>query len=241
MTTQNNLESAAEEPIRIDAEQVAEYLRRHPDFFEQYASLLAQLSLPHDSGTAISLIERQVTVLREQNQQYKQKLMELVQIGRDNDALHQNLHRLTVALMHARTLKDALTTLFDDLYGAFNADVVSLLVRGLPEGFTDTRVRLMRDNEPALNIFERVIGQGQFVCGHLKPEQLDYLFSDRATQVASAALIPLGEAPATGILAIGNEDPNYYHPGMDTHFLRNLSDLVSCALSPYLSQEPHPA
>ena len=240
MTTQNNLDARDDAAGSIDAEQVADYLRRHPDFFDQHPQLLTQLELAHPSGAAVSLIERQVASLREQNSQYKHKLMELVQIGRDNDALHQNLHRLTVALMQTRSLETALQTLFDHLYGEFNADAVALAIQGLPRNAASEQVRLLHAGEPAPGLFERVLEQGQCLCGHLRPEQLDYLFGDRVTRVQSAALLPLGGAPATGMLAIGNEDPNYYHPGMDTHFLRNLCDLIGCALAPYL-EAPDPA
>ncbi|BAZ92709.1 uncharacterized protein FOKN1_0305 [Thiohalobacter thiocyanaticus] len=240
MNTQNNLDTRSEAASEIDAGQVADYLRRHPDFFEQQPQLLTQLELSHPSGAAVSLIERQVESLREQNRQYKHKLMELVQIGRDNDALHQNLHRLTVALMQAHGLEAALQTLFDHLYGEFNADAVALAIQGLPRAVASEQVRLIHAGEPALCQFERVLQQGQCLCGHLRPEQLDYLFGDRVTRVQSAALLPLGGTPAVGMLAIGNEDANYYHPGMDTHFLRNLSDLIGCALAPYL-EAPEPA
>ncbi|HSH28556.1 MAG TPA: DUF484 family protein [Thiohalobacter sp.] len=239
MSTQNNLDTRSEAASEIDAGQVADYLRRHPDFFEQQPQLLTQLALSHPSGTAVSLIERQVASLREQNRQYKHKLMELVQIGRDNDALHQNLHRLTVALMQAHGLEAALQILFDHLYGEFNADAVALAIQGLPRAVASEQVRLIHAGEPALCQFERVLQQGQCLCGHLRPEQFDYLFGDRVTRVQSAALLPLGGTPAVGMLAIGNEDSNYYHPGMDTHFLRNLSDLIGCALAPYL-EPPEP-
>lgn len=234
MSTQNNLDARTETTASVDDEQVADYLSRHPDFFDRYPQLLSQMELAHSSGAAVSLIERQVASLREQNRQYKYKLMELVQIGRDNDALHQNLHRLTVALMQARGLEASLQTLFDHLYGEFNADAVALAVQGLPRTAVSEQVRLIHAGEPALGQFERVLEQGQCLCGHLRPEQLDYLFGDRVAGVQSAALLPLGDAPAIGMLAIGNEDPNYYHPGMDTHFLRNLSDLIGCAFAPYL-------
>lgn len=240
MSTQNHLDARLAGAGELDAGQVADYLRRHPDFFDHHPQLLTQLELSHPSGAAVSLIERQVAGLREQNRQYKRKLMELVQIGRDNDALHQNLHRLTVALMQAQGLEASLQTLFDHLYGEFNADAVALAIRGLPRGAAGEQVRRIHAGEPALAQFERVLEQGQCLCGHLRPEQLDYLFGDRVTRVQSAALLPLGGTPAQGMLAVGNEDPNYYHPGMDTHFLRNLSDLVGCALAPYL-EAPDPA
>ena len=46
---------------------VIKFLETHIDFFERHPDLLSSLRLPHNSGQAISLIEKQVSVLREQN------------------------------------------------------------------------------------------------------------------------------------------------------------------------------
>jgi len=48
----------------LSADQVASYLKKHPDFFINRDSLLAEITLPHESGQAISLLERQVKILR---------------------------------------------------------------------------------------------------------------------------------------------------------------------------------
>src|ERR1700721_2500481 len=65
---------------------VADFLQTHPDFFERNAALLAKLRLPHlrDMGATVSLVERQVEVLRE-----------------DFDAMHSVL---VLFLEQARTL-----------------------------------------------------------------------------------------------------------------------------------------
>jgi uncharacterized protein YigA (DUF484 family) len=106
MTTQ--LLGSTPNVTALSAEQVEQYLREHPEFFNDHLPLVASLRIPHAAGPAVSLIERQVTVLRDQNQQYKRKLMDLVQVGRDNDALHRNLHQLTLALMRAGSLGDVI-------------------------------------------------------------------------------------------------------------------------------------
>ena len=58
----------------LSAAQVADYLRAHPEFFESQTELLAELKIPHESGKAISLLERQVVILRERGQEARQKL-----------------------------------------------------------------------------------------------------------------------------------------------------------------------
>ena len=51
----------------LDENEVADFLRTHPDFFERHLALLTELVVPHSSrGGAVSLLERQVGVLRDQ-------------------------------------------------------------------------------------------------------------------------------------------------------------------------------
>lgn len=224
----------------LSAEQVERYLREHPEFFNDHLPLVASLRIPHAAGPAVSLIERQVAVLRDQNQQYKRKLMELVQVGRDNDALHRNLHLLTLALMRADSLGDVIARVHGHLRDDFKADVVALRLARLPKDFsTDTCTLPLEAGDPALASFAPFFRAMRPLCGELKPEQSAFLYGDQAEAVASTALIPLGVEAELGMLAIGSHDDHRFHPAMDTLFLRCLGELIACAMTPYL--EPLPA
>lgn len=224
----------------LSAEQVEQYLREHPEFFNDHLALVAGLRIPHAAGPAVSLIERQVAVLRDQNQQYKRKLMELVQVGRDNDALHRNLHQLTLALMRAHSMGDVIERVHGHLRDDFKADSVALRLARLPADFaTDTCTLPLEAGDPALASFAAFFRAVRPLCGELKPEQLAFLYGDQAEAIASTALIPLGVEAELGMLAIGSHDEHRFHPAMDTLFLRCLGELVACALTPYL--EPAPA
>ena len=75
-------------------DQIAQYLLDHPSFFEAYPDLLASLAVPSPHGQrAVSLVERQVDILRERNKQFELKLAELVHHGRENDAIADKLQR----------------------------------------------------------------------------------------------------------------------------------------------------
>src|ERR1700674_1035407 len=89
---------------------VAEYLQTYPDFYERNGLLLAKLRLPHlrDAGATVSLVERQVEVLRERNQSLERKLKELVDVARANDALADRIHRLSQRLIRAHTLPETI-------------------------------------------------------------------------------------------------------------------------------------
>lgn len=87
-------------------EEIADYLKNNPGFFEQYADLMAQIFVPHPhGGRAVSLAERQMLTLRDKNRTTESKLAELIAFGEENDAISEKVHRLAVALVAAETFQ----------------------------------------------------------------------------------------------------------------------------------------
>lgn len=235
MSTQQNLESSPSQPA-IGEQQVEDFLRENPGFFEDHASLLAGLNIPHPSGSAVSLIERQVSVLREQNRTYKRKLQELVQVGHDNDKVNRHLHELTLSLFRSKSLADVIDNLLDTLCNEFNATRTLLRLAGLDDiKEVPAQVKPLSSTDPELETFRSFFLSARPSCSPLKPDQMQYLFGDEARKIGSVALVPLGEGGRFGILAIGSDDPQRFHPAMDTMFLGNLGDLASAALEPWLN------
>ena len=112
----------------ITAETVADYLAEHPDFLHDHPDLLAELLIPHATGSAVSLIERQVQVLRDKHATAQRQLHQLVEVARDNDRLAERMHQLALALLDCMTLADVIGAVDAKLSGAFEADRVALLL-----------------------------------------------------------------------------------------------------------------
>ncbi|MGD8965504.1 MAG: DUF484 family protein, partial [Gammaproteobacteria bacterium] len=90
-------------PDSLSEEEVVRFLIERSDFFDRHPELLAQLELTHESGEgAISLIERQLSVLREQNRKLDRQLKELISVARSNHELSDKVHRLAMRLIEAR-------------------------------------------------------------------------------------------------------------------------------------------
>ena len=90
----------------MDAAAVAEYLKSNPEFFEDYADVIAEIFVPHPhGGRAVSLAERQMLTLRDKNRQTETKLAELIAFGEENDAISEKVHRLAVGLIAAETFQ----------------------------------------------------------------------------------------------------------------------------------------
>jgi len=246
--------STRQQDIPQDAVQehdIADYLRTHPDFFLNHTGLLADIRIPHHTAGAISLIERQVTVLREQNQDLKRQLHALIQVARDNDRLNEQVQRLTLTLMEADDLSTTLRIIGDSLRSDFRADaaVLGLFVQGgrLPGFDADglLQLRALSEKEPEAGPFATLLATGKPLCGHLRRAQLHHLFGDNLTDnVASAVVLMLTAAGVEerqpkrlGLLGIGSRDARRYHAGMGTLFLHHLGDLIGRALGRYLP--PH--
>lgn len=229
----------------VSDKEVIEYLQAHPDFFITHTHLLADLVVPHESGGAVSLIERQVAVLRDQNRQVRRELADLVQIARDNDRLNECLQRFALAVMGCATLSEIFNTLYDTLRSDLNADAVALRLFGnganaLEDAELVNAAWVARD-AAELEIFRKILEAGKPVCGRLSAAQLHTLFGSQAKDIPSAALLPLhpggqeGSPLGYGMLAIGSHNGERFHPAMGTVFLSHLSALLSRALRPHLT------
>jgi uncharacterized protein YigA (DUF484 family) len=215
---------------------VAEYLQTYPDFFERNGTLLTKLRLPHlrDAGATVSLVERQVEVLRDRNQSLERKLKELVDVARANDVLADRIHRLSQRLIRARTLLETIGAVETSLREDFDA-MHSVLVLFLEEArpLADAAGRFLHADDatsPDLKTFESLLTSGKPRCGQIRDAQRDYLFGKDSIEIGSVALTPLGPKGALGILAIGASDANRFHPGMSTEFLSRIGELLTYAL-----------
>jgi uncharacterized protein len=212
---------------------IAEYLQANPEFFERHSGLLNSLRLPHDAGgPAVSLVERQVLVLRQKNFKLERKLNDLLDVARSNDALATRIHALAMLMLAAPDQSGAVQVLEEQLRISFNADQSVLVVFDTPAGgATASRfLRVVGRDDPAIAPFRTFLQSNAPRCGQVRDTQRDYLFGTGNVEVGSVALVPLGQKSELGFLAIGSRESNHFHPGMSIDFLARLGELVSCAL-----------
>jgi len=237
--TQQKAEVALE--AEISEEEVAEYLRNHPDFFERHERLLLALRVPHASSRAtVSLVERQVAVLRKRNDQLERQLKDLVAIAKQNDALVARIHKLALEFIRHPARDSILERLETALREDFSADRAMLVLypRAIGGWRPDPEFAVVheRDSE-ALQAFSTFIRSGRTRCGRLRDRQKAVLFADGAHSLESAAMVPLGENGQLGFLVIANRDPDYFNPGKRTDFLNRLGELIAVALEQEREEE----
>src|SRR6185437_10906959 len=216
-----------------EEESIAAYLQHHPEFFERHQALLARLRLPHvRGGSTISLVERQIEVLREKHAALEGKLAELVTVARGNDTIAEKLHRFTRRLLGARSQGEVVTAVEASLREDFDAFHAVLVLIGEPSDVASQRfVRTLRADDPNLKSFETLFSSGKPRCGQARDSQREFLFGSDANDIGSIALVPLGDKGIVGLLAIGSTDRDRFHPGMSTEFLARMGELIADSLS----------
>ncbi|MEM8814712.1 MAG: DUF484 family protein [Pseudomonadota bacterium] len=216
---------------------VHDYLEQHPDFFEQHASLLSRLHLPHASGGTISLVERQVSVLRQTDLKLKRQLKELIEVARDNDVLAAKVHELSTQLLAAGSFAATVAVIEEAMRAGFSADHAVLVLFTVPDSVDEVAAgrffRPIRRDDEGLKPFATFLESSAPRCGQVRDAQLDFMFHGDASEVGSVALLPLGRECQVGFLGIGSADGDRFHPGMSIDFLTRVADLVTAALSRY--------
>lgn len=211
---------------------VAEYLQSHPEFLKSHPEVLEKLYLPHRSGAAVSLVEKQQAVLRERNTELRTRLGNLLDSSKTNDELFDKTRQLILDLIKAESLNDLLNSLHRGLTQSFSVPFFALGFLDMTisgAGAINTTTERLKEELPEL------LSENSNICGVLRPKQMQLLFGTAGRRVASAVAIPLVSQHRTfGFLALGNSDPNYYHSGMDSLFLGFITDVLNLVLYPKL-------
>lgn len=211
----------------MNADDVARYLRDHPDFLVEHGDIFVEVTVPHPhGGQAITLAERQLHALRDKIRQLESKLAELIRFGEENDEISAKLHRLTVELLRA------------DHYEAFHA----ALMQGLREDFIVPHValRVWGCAHPAHGeVFEPVGEELRFQVAEMRrpycgaPADLEALawFGEASPRLRSVALLPLrADGQVLGLMAFASEEAERFYAEMGTLYLERLGDTVAAAL-----------
>lgn len=209
----------------LTAEQVAEFLRQNPGFFENHVDILMNLQIPHPhGGRAVSIGERQLVALREKSKMLEDKLQELIQFGEENDVISERVHRLAVAMLAARTLPTLLHELYFNLREDFAVPHARLrLWRGTGE---------LAEFQPVSDALREYAAELDApFCGPNANFEAAGWFGDAAPHIRSVAFMPLRELDQTfGMLALASEDLLRFYPEMGTLYLKRMGEMASAAL-----------
>jgi len=211
-------------PTPLDSDTVAAYLRLHPEFFIDHDELIPELRIPHQRGDTVSLVERQVKLLRERNIEMRHRLSQLMDVARDNDRLFDKTRRLVLDLLDASSLEEVVSCVEDSLRREFQVPFVSLIL------FSEAPLPVGRSvsSAEAHQAIGGLLAGGKTICGVLREHELNFLFgSEDGAQVGSAAVVSISHQGLHGVLAIGSADPQHYKSSLGTLFLGYIAEVLA--------------
>lgn len=222
----------------MDESGVREFLLGNPDFFRRHQDLLQVLKLPHESGKAVSLVERQVGLLREKLRASERKLGELVQVARDNEQLFDKIRQLTLALLDAESLDELGQALEERFRADFQTDAGGLIL------LTDDEAT-QRGNTRCLNRTQLAEAAPRFAAlreatgGPLRDNEIEALFPLHDARIQSAMVAPVftdgkEDGDAVALLVLGSADRGYFHDRLGTSFLEYIRAVLGRTLARHL-------
>jgi len=213
----------------IDETDVASYLASHPDFLSRHAELAQQLTMPANQGQAANLASYQLDLLRERNRELTRRMKELLEAGEANELLLHRMHLLSLRLLRAKDMREAVQQVVASMREDFHTPFVRLVLIAMPStGLHADWLLEAPEQDAKLRHFDEFRRGEHALCGRLRPAMLDYLFAGDSASIASSVLLKLS---ACGMLAVGSDDSNRFHPGMGTLFLNLMAEQIATAIA----------
>lgn len=232
MTTTNSAQAVAEPALaELNEAQVLNYLKSNPDFLMQHPELFELLELRHTTGAAVSLIERQVEILRGKSTRLEDRLKLLLDAARDNETRASHVHKLARSLIRAPTLAATISALRKCLREDFDVDEVWVGVSSNAMKRQDIEgLHRLDANDAVAKAFGNFFRTRLVECGPLEESRAKLLFPNSKKLLASAAIVPLEKEKDLGMLVLASLDGQRFQPRQGRLFLDMTAELVSAAV-----------
>ncbi len=217
----------------IIEDDIANYLANTPEFFERHAELLAsvQLSSPH-STRAVSLQERQASLLREKIKVLEHRIMDMIRNGSENVMLSDKLISWAGNLFQVADPATLPLRIAEQIAQHFAVPQVAIKLWDVAAPFADAD--FARGVSEDVRLFTSSLTEP--FCGvNTGFEAAAWLAEPLAA--SSLAIMPLrqgaiaGSSPAFGLLVLASPDGQRFNSTMGTDFLARIAELASAALS----------
>ncbi|MFK7816636.1 MAG: DUF484 family protein [Gammaproteobacteria bacterium] len=240
MTTQTKPKVSTTAEVRtpktkITRDNVARYLRTHSDFFTHHVELIETLSIPHETGVAVSLVERQVELLRNKNKELDQKLHQLIKVAKDNEKVSHRLHAITLGLVSIRGFDETLSGIHDLMHADFPGTKVNIRLFDVLEETTVKDCQSMEKSLQKSKLVQDLFSSRRRGVAFLTKRQIENVFNndEEKKPIRSAAAVALKKDDQLGVLFLGSTDANRFQNGMGTLFLGNLGEILGSKLQQF--------
>ena len=237
----------------LEPSQVLLYLQKNPNFFIENEEILKDINLTHKSGQAISLVERQVSILRNQSKTADEKFSELITNASNNDKIFHLVRDLVLQILklsHASSIPKLIKSQFERIQGV---DVCSVIIPDFTvnescDNLRKVSIESLQDNFPEIFRLKKTF------CGAISKDKKMFLFDDSSLEgksdrndiqqakdksnsgiireIHSTAICPvIYENEVLGLIGCGSKDENHFSPTLETIFFDFIGEVIGAILS----------
>ena len=223
----------------LDPERVAAFLRDNPDFLDNRPDLLAELTFTHETPAGVSsLIERQISVLRAENQRYHEQLQALQQNQEASRTLIELGHQLALDMLTVGSTDTAIRDLFGFLEEHYAADGCHLFLFTATTPSTTIDQVELRDRHDRLRLLlAELFNRKQPLLDSLQSEYLSLIFGERSESIRSTLLLPLTGQDWEGLFVVGSGKRDRYRRGPELELLIFLARITALRLDNWLNTD----
>ena len=208
----------------LTKEDVSDYLILNPDFLIENPQVLDSIKIVHDSGVAVSLIQKQVEILRSNYNSTTNNIMNILEVAKTNEKIFSLTKKLILALINSSKKEDIISITEKTFIEGFKATNCKLL-------FFDKNTKIfpksrVKDPSEATRILGNLLKSGKVYSGPLPLQESNFIFNNRQ-KIIEAALVPLSTPSFVGLLALGSDVIGKYNNTQDTLFLDFIAEVIS--------------
>ncbi|NQV21871.1 MAG: DUF484 family protein [Rhodospirillales bacterium] len=211
----------------LEAGDVVDYLRAHPDFLVDHPEILSILTPPshRTEGNVLDLQLFMLQKLQKEVRKLSGNWSDLIATSRSNMATQAQVHTAVLAILKSESKAELIHKVTFDFPDILNVDAVALCSEDevvLETGSDESPVRFLGEGA-----VDRLMGLGRDILLRSKADRLDEVFGPAADLVRSDALIrlTLGDNKS-GILALGTREEEKFHPGQGTELMGFLAQSI---------------
>ena len=220
---------------RITSSQVAEYLRRHPQFLVRHPELLDYQTPPARSKGEgiIDLQQFMVERLRRDIAKLRADQDDLLANSRDNLSTQDRIHKAVLSMLAAESFEKFIEMVTTDLVLLLDVDVVTLCVEALDDKAPLTEIEGVHVMPPG-GVVEAMGDDDILLRDDAEGDAA--VFGGGAGLVRSDALIRLkiSERTPPCLLGFGTRHPGYFNPGQGTELLAFLARILEHSIRTWL-------
>jgi uncharacterized protein YigA (DUF484 family) len=213
------MDSDINQPQQDQEHLIAQWLLSTPGFFDRHPDLLTQIELVNShSGKAISLQEKQMALLRNQNRDLNQRLSEMLRFGTENDRTQTLMMQWLEGLLASRDRNATIKSITTSLHKLFDIGKVEIIP---PEQVFD-ELKTKLDQAP--------------ICGSVDLAT-NLVSADLLLADGSIILIQLKyQSTPLGVLLLASQDKEKFSPQMGLSYIHQLAQFAAAALYRFQDQ-----